>query len=78
MGVIWHKVWFDLWKSRGRTLLVILSIASGVFAIGGIFGMVDLLISGMDASHREVNPSHINIILRNFVDARHRGRFEDH
>jgi putative ABC transport system permease protein len=69
MGVIWYKVWFDLWKSRGRTLLVILSIASGVFAIGGIFGMVDLLISGMDASHRDVNPSHINIILRNFVDA---------
>jgi putative ABC transport system permease protein len=69
MSVIWHKVWFDLWKSRGRTLLVVLSIASGVFAIGGIFGMVDLLISGMDASHREVNPSHINIILRNFVDA---------
>ena len=68
MGVIWYKIWFDLWKSRGRTLLVVLSIASGVFAIGGIFGMVDLLLSSMDESHRTVSPSHINIILRNFVD----------
>lgn len=67
MSVIWHKVWFDLWYNRGRTALVVLSIAAGVFAIGGIFGMVDLLQTGMNAAHREVNPSHINIILRNYV-----------
>jgi putative ABC transport system permease protein len=67
MGLLWVKVWHDLWHHKSRTLLAILSIAAGVFAIGAIFGMVDQLLSGMDAAHREVAPSHINIILRNYV-----------
>ena len=68
MSVIWQKVWFDLWHSKTRTLLAVLSIAAGVFAIGAIFGMVDQLLSGMDAAHRAVEPSHLNIILRDLVD----------
>ncbi|MBK7894273.1 MAG: FtsX-like permease family protein [Anaerolineaceae bacterium] len=68
MSVLWYKAWFDLWHSRTRTLLAILSIAAGVFAIGAIFGMVDQLLSGMDAAHRAVTPSHLNIILRDLVD----------
>jgi putative ABC transport system permease protein len=69
MSVIWHKVWFDLWRNKTRSLLAVLSIAAGVFAIGAIFGMVDQLLSGMDAAHRAVAPSHVNMILRNYVDA---------
>lgn len=34
MSVIWYKVWFDLWHNKIRTLLAMLSIAVGVFAIG--------------------------------------------
>ncbi|MCU0487749.1 MAG: hypothetical protein MUE67_02215, partial [Anaerolineales bacterium] len=68
MGVIGHKIWFDLWHNKGRSLLVIISIAAGVFAIGVVFGMVDQLLSGMDRAHQEVNPSHFSIILRNFID----------
>ena len=34
MSVIWYKIWFDLWQRKGRTLMVVLSIAAGVFAIG--------------------------------------------
>lgn len=69
MNVIWHKVWHDLWHNKVRTLLAVLSIAAGVFAIGAIFGMVDQLLSGMDAAHRAVAPSHLNVILRDLVDA---------
>lgn len=68
MDVIWHKVWHDLWHHKARTLLVILSIASGVFAIGAIFGMVDQLLSGMDNAHRATNPSHINVFLNTLID----------
>jgi putative ABC transport system permease protein len=68
MGVLWAKVWHDLWHHKSRTLLVVLSIAAGVFAVGAIFGMVDQLLTGMDAAHRAVNPSHINIILRGYVN----------
>ena len=68
-GVIWAKVWHDLWHHRVRSILTVLSIAAGVFAIGTIFGLVDQLLSGMDAAHRAVMPSHINAILRGTVDA---------
>jgi putative ABC transport system permease protein len=68
MGVIWHKIWFDLWHNKTRTLLAVLSIAAGVFAVGAIFGMSDLLTTNMDQSHRAVEPPHINIILAEAVD----------
>ena len=56
MGVIWHKVWFDLWHNKGLTSLAVLSIAVGVFAIGAIFGMIDQLLPGMDRSHPASRP----------------------
>ncbi len=67
MSVLWYKLWHDLWHQKSRTFLVILSITAGLFSVGGIFGMVDQLITGMDEAHLEVAPSHINIILRNYV-----------
>ena len=68
MSVLWHKVVYDLWAHKARTLLAMASIAAGVFAVGAIFGMVDQLLAGMDAAHRAVAPSHFNIILRGAVN----------
>jgi putative ABC transport system permease protein len=68
MGVIWHKIWFDIWHNKTRTLLAVLSIAAGVFAVGTIFGMSDMLITNMNASHRAVLPTHIYVYLRNPID----------
>lgn len=68
MGVLWDKIWFDLWQRKGRTALAVLSIAAGVFAIGAIFGMVDQMLSSMDTAHRAVRPSHMNLILRQPID----------
>jgi putative ABC transport system permease protein len=67
MSVLWRKAWFDLWHHKGRTLLAILSVAAGVFALGAILGLVDQLLSGMDQAHRSVVPSHISVILRTHV-----------
>ncbi|HTP07828.1 MAG TPA: FtsX-like permease family protein [Anaerolineae bacterium] len=67
MSVIWQKVWFDLWHNKVRTILSVLSIAAGVFAIGAIFGMSDTMLNGMDAAHRSVTPSHINMFLTSFI-----------
>lgn len=64
MGVLWDKVWFDLWQRKARTILAVLSIAAGVFAVGAIFGLTDLMLAGMDAAHQAVAPSHLNIIMR--------------
>lgn len=68
MGVLWNKIWFDLWHNRTRTLLAVFSIAAGVFAVGAIFGMSDMMSTTMDQSHRSVMPPHINVILSAPVD----------
>ena len=63
MGVIWHKVWFDLWHNKLRTLLVILSIAVGVFALGTTFGMAEQMLPTMDSAHQTSLPSHATLYL---------------
>ena len=68
MGVIWQKVWTDLWGNKVRTMLAVLSIAVGVFAVGAIFGMSDQLLTGMDRSHQAVRPSHISVYLMDRID----------
>jgi putative ABC transport system permease protein len=68
MGVIWHKVWFDLWHNKVRTLLVVFSIAVGVFAVGAIFGMVEQMVPTMDAAHQATHPSPVTIYLMQPVD----------
>jgi putative ABC transport system permease protein len=68
MGVIWHKIWFDLWHNKTRTLLTVLSIAVGVFAMGAIFGMSDMMSTEMDRSHRSVIPPHITVNLTQQVE----------
>jgi putative ABC transport system permease protein len=68
MGVIWHKVWFDLWHNKLRTLLVVFSIAVGVFAVGATFGMVEQMVPTMDAAHQETRPSPVTIFLTQPVD----------
>jgi putative ABC transport system permease protein len=68
MGVIWHKIWFDIWHNKTRTFLAVLSIAAGVFAVGAIFGMSDMLLTNMDKSHRAVLATHVNVALASLVD----------
>ena len=51
-----------------RTLLVIISIAAGVFAVGTVFGMNEQLVRGLDQAHQSTFPSHINMFTRNPID----------
>jgi putative ABC transport system permease protein len=69
MDVIWYKIWFDLWHNKTRTFLAALSVAAGVFAMGAIFGMSDMMSTEMDRSHRSVQPPHITVYLTTPVDA---------
>jgi putative ABC transport system permease protein len=63
LGVIWHKVWYDLWHNKLRTLLVILSIAVGVFALGTTFGLAEQMLPAMDSAHQSSVPSHATLYL---------------
>ncbi|HXW01536.1 MAG TPA: ABC transporter permease, partial [Anaerolineae bacterium] len=54
----WRKVERDLWHNKSRTLLVVLSIAVGVFAVGLIAGTQEVLFRDMTASFLASNPAH--------------------
>lgn len=67
MRTLWRKIVYDLGHDKRRTLLVVLSMAAGLFAVGSIFGMVDQLLGNMDRAHEASSPSHINMILRGTI-----------
>jgi putative ABC transport system permease protein len=57
----WHKVIRDLWGHKGRTILVVLSIAVGVFAVGMVAGSQTIITRGMSESWASVNPASSSI-----------------
>ena len=65
----WRKVLHDLWSNKARTLLVIASIAVGVFAIGVITGAYVLLTKDLSASYAAVNPANVDLITDSFEPA---------
>ena len=40
----WHKVLLDLWSNRGRTLIVAMAIAVGVYSVGVIIDVQQMLL----------------------------------
>ncbi len=40
----WHKVLLDLWSNRGRTMVVALAIAVGVYSVGVIIDVQQILL----------------------------------
>ncbi len=52
----WRKVWHDLWGNKLRSLLVILTIAVGVFAIGFVSNMLFVTVPTMDADYLKADP----------------------
>ena len=62
------KVLRDLKRNWGRTVLAVLSIAIGVFAVGVNSGMMDLMPSRMLSSYQATNPAHVRLWLDGIVD----------
>jgi putative ABC transport system permease protein len=77
MSVIWNKVWSDLWHHKVRTLLAVLSIAAGVFALGAIFGMIDQLIPNLNRVHQSIEPANITMQLEERIDQDTADRLEN-
>ena len=68
MKTAFKKVWRDLWRNKGRTIIVILSIAVGVMAVGMVTSMNKLVIDQMAQSHIDSNPSHGLIYVAGIVN----------
>jgi len=62
----WRKVLHDLWDSKLRTLLVVFSIAVGVFSIGVISGAYAIISKDMSVSYAMNNPSNVELRTVNF------------
>ncbi|MBN2119298.1 MAG: FtsX-like permease family protein [Anaerolineales bacterium] len=63
-----RKVWRDLWRNKGRTLMVIMSISVGVMAVGMVVSANILTLGQMSRSHVESNPAHGMLWLSGVVD----------
>ncbi len=57
----WNKILADLWENKVRTLLVVLSIAVGVFAVGTIAGAYVMIPADMGSSYASCNPANIEL-----------------
>jgi putative ABC transport system permease protein len=53
----WYKVLNDLWGNKTRTVLIVLSIAVGLFAVGTIVSARAILSTEMARSFAAINPS---------------------
>jgi len=62
----WRKVFHDLVDNKGRTLLVVLSIAVGVFSIGVIAGAYQIISNDMSASYSANKPANVELRMTNF------------
>jgi putative ABC transport system permease protein len=69
MRIGFRKILRDLWRSKGRTLLAVVSIAVGVFAVGMVSGMAELMPARMMSSYAETHPAHVLIYLSGIVSS---------
>jgi len=62
----WRKVLHDLIDNKARTLLVVFSIAVGVFSIGVIAGAYQIISQDMSVSYSANQPANIELRMSNF------------
>ena len=62
----WRKVIHDLLDNKGRTLLVVLSIAVGVFSIGVIAGAYQIIANDMSVSYSANQPANVELRMTDF------------
>ena len=62
----WRKVFHDLWDNKARTLLVVFSIAVGVFSIGVIAGTYQIIANDMSVSYAANKPGNVELRMTDF------------
>ena len=64
----WRKIWADFWGNKTRTVLVIMSIAVGVFAVGFVSSSYAILQKDMDSEFKKANSSEATIYCDPFKE----------
>ncbi|NJL33221.1 MAG: hypothetical protein HC893_04395 [Chloroflexaceae bacterium] len=68
IGIRWRKVIRDLLGQKTRTLLVVISIAVGVFAFGTIAATRENVLTELDRAYLSINPDSAIITTEPFDD----------
>src|SRR5512135_2086606 len=68
MSVIWRKVWRDLAHNKTRTVLVVLSTAIGVLALGIVISLSDIMTEQLSGVWPMARPAHIVLALNRTID----------
>jgi putative ABC transport system permease protein len=63
MSPRWQKVWRDLLVNKSRTIVVVLAIAVGVVAFGGVFTTQSLLLHDMASQYKAINPTSLTVTI---------------
>src|SRR5512147_874961 len=61
MSSRWKKIWADFWGNKSRTLLVIITIAVGVLAVGFNSSLGLYMNESMDADYLSASPSEATV-----------------
>ena len=64
----WRKVLRDVLGNKTRTILVVLSIAVGVAAIGMVTGSHLVMSTDLPTAYAQINPMHGQLIVSDFTD----------
>ena len=68
LGPRWRKIIRDLWGNKTRTILVVMSIAVGIFAVGVIDSSREILIENLDEAYVATNPASATLYTEGFDD----------
>jgi putative ABC transport system permease protein len=68
MKIRWIKVLRELWSNKARTVLVVLSIAVGVFAVGSISNSWIVLLNDLNQAYMATNPASAVLGVEPFDD----------
>ncbi|MGZ9165008.1 MAG: ABC transporter permease, partial [Anaerolineales bacterium] len=66
MSSRWKKIWADFWGNKSRTLLTILTIMVGTFAVGFNSNLGLYMVESMDDDFLSANPSEATIFTSPF------------
>ncbi|MBN1313719.1 MAG: FtsX-like permease family protein [Anaerolineae bacterium] len=65
----WYKIVNDLWNNKARTILVVMAIAVGVFAFGGVMASGEVMLRNMNEQWQASVPASILFSLPEFDTA---------
>src|SRR5512139_8966 len=61
MSSRWKKVWADFWSNKSRTILTIITIMVGTFAVGFNSNMKYYMNESMEGDYQSANPSEATV-----------------